>query len=124
MYWDANNLYGWEMIQPLPYCRFKFINEKEIDSFDLSSISENSQEGYILEVDLEYCKELHDNNNDYPLDPEKLEISSNMLSKYCSDIANEYGIKVDGVKKLVPNFSDKVKYVVHYRNLQFIYHWE
>ena len=40
-----------------------------------------------------------------------------MLSKYCSDIANKYGIKVGGVKKLIPNLSNKVKYVVHYRNV-------
>ena len=72
-----------------------------------------------LEADLEYCSELHEKHNDYPLCPEKIEISSDMLSKYCSDIANKYGIKVDGVKKLVPNLRDKVKCVVHYRNLQY-----
>ena len=42
-----------------------------------------------------------------------------MLSRYCSDIANKYGIKVGGVKKLIPNLINKVKYVVHYRNLQY-----
>ena len=42
-----------------------------------------------------------------------------MLSKYCSDIANKYGIKVVGVKKLVPNLEDKIKYVVHYKNIQY-----
>ena len=42
-----------------------------------------------------------------------------MLPKYCSDIANKYGIKVGGVKKSVPNLRDKIKYVVHYRNLQY-----
>ena len=36
-----------------------------------------------------------------------------MLSKYCKDIADCYKIKVDGVKKLIPNLGDKVKYVVH-----------
>ena len=51
--------------------------------------------------------------------PEKMKVSSNMLSKYCSDIANKYGIKVGGVKKLVPNLRDKIKYVVHYKNLQY-----
>ena len=28
MYWDANNLYGWAMIQDLPYGSFKFLSEK------------------------------------------------------------------------------------------------
>ena len=28
-------------------------------------------------------------------------------------------IRVDGVKKLIPNLKDKVKYVVHYKNLQY-----
>ena len=42
-----------------------------------------------------------------------------MLSDYCSDIPNKYGIKVSGVTKLIPNLSDKVKYVVHYKNLQY-----
>ena len=48
--------------------------------------------GYISEVDLDYSDELHELHNDYPLAPEKLEISHNMLSSYCSDIANEYGM--------------------------------
>ena len=118
VYWDANNLYGWGMNQPLPYSDFNFLTKKEINEFCLDCISENSPVGYILEVGLEYCKELHDSHNDYPLTPEKLDISSNMLSKYCSDIANKYGIKVGGVNKLVANLRDKVKYIAHYRNLQ------
>ena len=31
----------------------------------------------------------------------------------------EYGIKVGGVKKLIPNLGDKVKYIVHYKNLEY-----
>ena len=84
----------------------------------MDSNSESSPIGYILELDLEYCKKLHDNHIDYPLAPEELEISSNMLPKYCSEIANKYGIKVGGVNKLVPKLRDKVKYIVYYRNLQ------
>ena len=41
------------------------------------------------------------------------------MSKYCRDIADWYGIKVGGVKKLIPNLKDKIKYVVYYRNLQY-----
>ena len=84
----------------------------------MNSIAKNSSDGYILEVDLEYPDELPELHHDFPLAPEELEISDNMLSKYCSDIAKEYGIIVGGVKKLVPSLSNKSKYVVQYRNLQ------
>ena len=70
----------------------------------MDSISENSSVGYFLEADLEYPSQLHDYHNDYPLAPEKLEISSDMLSKYCSD---KYRTNVGGVSKLVPNLRDK-----------------
>ena len=54
--------------------------------------------GCILEVDIEYPKELHNLHNDYPLAPERLE--------------------VNGVEKLIPTLNDKKKYVVHYENLK------
>ena len=57
--------------------------------------------------------------NDYPLVPEKLEITYDMLSDYCKKIAHKYGVKVRGVKKLVPNLGNKTKYAVHYKNRQF-----
>ena len=41
-----------------------------------------------------------------------------MLSKYCKEIADKYNIKVGDVKKLIPNLGNKIKYVVHYKNLQ------
>ena len=106
VYLDKN---GWAIIQFLPYGGFKWLSQKEIDKFDVNSIAENSSVGYILEVVLEYPNELDDSHSDYPLAPEKLEISQNMLSKYCSDIADEYGIRIDGVNKLVPNLGNKSK---------------
>ena len=94
------------------------MSKTEINDFCLNFISENSSIGYILEVDLEYPNKLHDLHSNYPLPPEKFEISQNMLSNYCSDIADEYGIKIGRVNRLVPNLGNKSKYVVHYRNLQ------
>ena len=55
MYLDANNLYGWGMIQYLPYGGFKWLSKKEIDEFDFSLVKENSSTGYILEVVLVSC---------------------------------------------------------------------
>ena len=42
--------------------------------------------GYFLKVDLEHPDELHELHNDYPLAPEKLAVSSDMLSKYCKKL--------------------------------------
>ena len=117
-YPDANNLHDWAMSHPLLYGGFKWLSREEISNFCLDLISEDSPVGYILEADLEYPSELHNLHNDYPLAPEKLKISRDMLSKYCLDIADKYGIKVGVVNKLVPNLGNKSKYVVHYRNLQ------
>ena len=79
MYWDANNLYGFNMIQDLLHSLFKFLSKEEINSFNLDSVTENSPIGYILEVDLEYFKELHDLHSDHPLCPEKIEVRSDIL---------------------------------------------
>ena len=120
MYWDVNNLYGSIVsIDYVPYSGFKCLSKEEIKVFDVDMISENSLIGYIVEVDFEYCWNLHDLPNYYPLCPEKIEVSKDMLSNYCKEIVDWYGIKVGGVKKLTPNLGDKVKYVVHYKNLQY-----
>ena len=47
------------------------------------SISEKRSIGYFLKVDLEYPDELHKLHNDFPLAPEKIAVSNDMLSKYC-----------------------------------------
>ena len=115
-YLDMNNLYGWAMSRYLPYGRFKWL--KNVDNFDVNSISEKSSIGYILEVNLEYPDELHVLHNDYPLALEKLAIPYEKLSDYCNKIADEYEIKIGDVKKLIPNLGKKTNYVLHYRSLQ------
>ena len=58
---DMNNLYGTVMsFNYLPYGDFKFLREEEIKVFNSDRISENSLIGYLLQVDVEYCRELHD----------------------------------------------------------------
>ena len=41
-----------------------------------------------------------------------------MLSKYQLKIADLCNIRIDNVKKLVPNYFDKEVYVFHYENLE------
>lgn len=95
-YLDANNLYGWAMSQPLPTHGFKWMNKGDIKHWE--SITSEEGVGCILEVDLEYSKELHDLHNEYPLAPESL--------------------SVGGINKLIPNLNNKTNYIVHYKNLK------
>ena len=84
-YLDVNNLYGWAMSQPLPTGGFKWVMP--------DGITEHSDKGYLLEVDVKYPKEVHDLHNDLPFMCEKMEINK--------------------VEKLVPNLYDKKNYVIH-----------
>ena len=95
------------MSEYLPYEQFEWL--KNVDKFDVNSINEKSDIGCIPEVDLEYPKELHELHNDYPLAPEKLVVTNDMLSRYCKEIAGKYDIKVDDVKKLILNLGNKTK---------------
>ena len=118
MYLDANNLYGWVMSQCLPTGNFKWMTDKEISKIDLGKCKKDDKKGLILEVDLEYPKELHDMHNDYPVCPKKVKVSNDMLSGYCKKIAEKYKISIGLVSKLIPTLRDKKEYVLHYPNLQ------
>ena len=117
LYLDANNLYGWAMVQHLPTGGFKWDENVNTSEYleNVLQLKPTAERGIILEVDLEYPKEFHDKHNDYPLAPESLVVQKEWLSEYQNDIIGESSLKV---KKLAPNLNDKTKYVLHYRNLQ------
>ena len=90
------------MIEYLPYGGFKWL--KNVDEFDVVSISEKRPIGYFFEVDLQYPDELDELHNDDLLALEKLAVSSDMLSEYCKKIADKYEIKVGDVKEINSKF--------------------
>ena len=94
------------------------MTEKQINKINLAQYNEDSNKGLLIEVDLEYPKELHDLHNDYPLAAERVCVNKDMLSEYCKRIATKYNISTGLVHKLIPTLSNKEKYVLHYRNLQ------
>ena len=94
----------------LPTSKLKWIDPKE---FDLNKWTKNSSKECVLEVCLEYPKQ-----NNYPWDPDKIEIKREMLPEYRLKIADLCNVPSGNAKKLLPNFSDKEKYVIDYRNLQ------
>ena len=102
MYLDANNLYGWAMSQYLLTGNFRWMKDKEINKIDLGKHTADGKKGLILEVDLEYPRELHNLHNDYPVAPEKVKVSKSMLLEYCKKIAEKYNISIGQVSKLIP----------------------
>ena len=77
---DANNLYDLAMSSFVVTSDFIFLTEDEIASFDLSTTIPTDGTGYILEVDLDYPRKLHDLHSDYPLAAKKLKITREKLS--------------------------------------------
>ena len=111
-YQDANSLYPYAMSQLLPLKNFELTTPDDVDV--LTAPTDNGP-GYYVEVSIDYPKELHDEHNDYPLAPEHLDVTNDMLSPF----QKEHFPPLRGnVKKLVPNLYNKEKYVLHYRTLQ------
>src|SRR6218665_854332 len=109
------------MSEPLPTGKFRFLDQGEIDSFDVLTKMDEDVKGYIVEVDLEYPAHLHDKHNDYPLTPEKIAVMAHMLSTHMHEIAKELDLNRNNNnnnEKLIPNFYPKKNYVLHYRNLK------
>ncbi len=130
-YLDANNLYGWAMVQPLPLSDFVFMQEKDIELFDVMSIPETGKTGYILEVSLVYPKHLHQSHNCLPLAPVRRAITNDELSPYAQYLLRKlYGLSEDEplpnrgkVDKLLTTLEDKEHYVLHYRTYSCICDW-
>ena len=117
---DANNLYGWAMSQPLPIAQFEWVAQDELDKIDWLTQTDEQDRGYIVSVDLQYPKELHDLHNDYPLAPERMRVKEEWLSDTAINIRAQYSFnRGDGSSKLIPNLLDKKEYVLHYRTLKF-----
>ena len=169
LYLDANNLYGWAMMQHLPVGDFKWLTQDDIQRSmtpeKIGCIPEDSERGFILEVDMHLPDELHEYMSDYPVAPEKKSISGAQLSQYQRDILRDEirkkGIMKNGTPpceenmeqkmddyepkskyarimkdgtpeenleqkmdaynsfdKLILDYQPKMKYAIHYRNLQ------
>ena len=93
-YLDANSLYGWVMSQPLPTGRFRWVT---IKPNEIDKLAASTDEGYLLEVDVSYPRDLHDPHNDLPFMCERM--------------------KINRVEKLVPSLKDKKNYIIHIQAL-------
>ena len=96
-YLDANNFYGWAMVQNLPTHGFKWKNGEDFTPEKIDELVKKDKKGYLLQVDVKYPKESHENHNELPFLVEKMKIGKE--------------------EKLVPNLKPKKRYVVHIKAL-------
>ena len=87
------------MAEKLATHGFKWVNDVSNFTSDFIKNYNNGDDGYTLEVDVEYPKELQNKHNELPYLPEKMKLTN-------------------GIEKLTCNLYDKEKYVVHIRLLQ------
>ena len=87
------------MSQKLPKNNFKWVEDtSRINEEFVRNYNENSNKGYVLEVDVKYPKKLPDLHSDLPFLPRRM--------------------KIDKCKKLVCNLQNKKKYVAHIKSLK------
>ena len=84
------------MSEPTPADGFDWVEDlSKIDEDFTSNYDRNSGKGYILEVDVEYPKKLHDLHRDLPFLPKRM--------------------KIDKCNKLVCNLYDKKRLCCSYK---------
>ena len=87
------------MSQKLPVNNFVWIEDTfQFNDDFIKSHNEGSDEGYFLEVDIQYPEKFRELHNDLLFSPEI--------------------IKIDKVEKLDTNLHDKTEYVIHIRTLK------
>ena len=116
MYWDTNNLYGWAVVQPLPYKDLQF--NDDISLRQILNTPDDADTGYIVEVDFEFPKHLHDKFKQFVPCPETIAPQTQWVSEFQLDLAEKNGIIRNGVyqggAKLIPHLLKHESYVIHY----------
>lgn len=100
------------MSQHLPIGGYEWLSENTIkrdfntkdyqkNVSKILNMTDDSDDGYIFEVDLHYPVELHDKHNDFPFCPEKRGVPG-----------------ITATNKLLLTFFDKKNYIIHYSMLK------
>ena len=99
-HWDINNLHGCAMSQKLPVNNFEWIEDtSQFNEGFIKKYNEKRDEGYFLEVDVQYHKNLHNLHNDLPFLPERM--------------------KIEKVENLVANLHDKTYICFTHKNMLY-----
>ena len=73
-YLDANNFYGWVMVQNLPTHEFLWKKTEGFTPEKTDKLVKKGKRGYLLEVDVQYPKGLHENHNELPFSADRMKM--------------------------------------------------
>ncbi|XP_041361771.1 uncharacterized protein LOC121377749 [Gigantopelta aegis] len=120
MYFDVNSLYATTMLEPLALCDYEFISTEEFNDIDWTVLDTEGELGYILEVDLQYPRELHAKHASFPLAPVHDNIPAVEFSPYCKQLLEQFDLNLNkpSGKKLFCTLKDKNNYVIHFATLK------
>ena len=90
MYWDANHLYGWARVQPLPYKGLTF--NDTISLRQILNTPDDAETGYIVEVDFEFPRHLHDKFQQFVPCPESIAPKAEWFPEFQRELAEKNGI--------------------------------
>ena len=114
------------MCEKLPLDGYKWGNVSIFTNDFVKNYDLDSDKGYLLEVDVEYPKELHGAHEDLPFLPEKRVKRSKQHNEYEFDeitkahkkVYKTFNINNEPDNKLIATVQDKNKYVVHISTLK------
>ena len=110
---DAIHLYGGIMEKfPLTINSFETVQKNNLEK--ILATANNSECGFILEVELQYPDRLHDGHEDFPLAPTKLQIYCKCLGERQQELLEVMGEtrQYSQGKKLIQALADKT--TTHY----------
>ena len=118
LYMDTTNLYGHSMSQMLPYDEIEMWNGDPDSNWldEILNTPDDNEIGYFLEVDLKYPDDIKEKTRYFPFWPENKKINPDKYNEYMNSIKPENYTKS---KKLICDWTDKKKYLIHYRMLTF-----
>ena len=124
-YIDANNLYGYAMMQKLPYKDFEFITTTTLDPRSgfldiILNTPDDSDHGYCIVCDIDYTNECKERTEQLALMPNKRKIKDNEMGyRQRGKSKARSGKLLHRSEKLILDQNNKTEYMVHYRMLKF-----
>ena len=117
---DSTNLYGYSLLQPLPYDEFEmwhghpdlYMNKLE----EILNTPDDSDIGFLLKVDINCPDNIKEKTKNFPFCPEKKVIHRDNYNDYMKEIKPKNYTKA---KKLICDWNDKKNYLVHYGMVNF-----